>query len=106
MKTNELKKGDLVVLRGTNWLAEMQDNRRGTIRCAKVYGWYTETGDIYTHDIFAKVEPVTLDEFRKLPGWRIMAMKENEEFPTKVLGVIKLTPDQQKLKAEVERLMG
>jgi len=51
MKTNALKKGQRVKLRGTGWEAELADNMRGNTRLAKVYGMYTETGSVYSHDI-------------------------------------------------------
>lgn len=55
MKTNELKKGARVRLRN-GWQAEMADSLRGNRRLATVYGHYTETGSIYSHDIMeAKV---------------------------------------------------
>jgi type I site-specific restriction endonuclease len=50
MKTNELKKGDKVILR-CGWNAEIADNAKGNIRMATVYGNYTEMGGVYSHDI-------------------------------------------------------
>ena len=50
MKTNELKKGDRVRLRN-GWEAEIMDNLKGTRRLAKVFGFETEIGSIYAHDI-------------------------------------------------------
>jgi len=50
MKTNDLKKGDTVILRN-GWKADLMDNKKGTIRDAKVYGTFTEVGSIYAHDI-------------------------------------------------------
>ena len=52
MKTNDLKKGDIVRLR-SGWKAEMMDNMRGNIRLAKVFGDYTEIGSVYGHDIIS-----------------------------------------------------
>jgi hypothetical protein len=54
MKTNDIKKGARVMLRN-GWEADMADNARGNTRIAKVYGYETETGSIYSHDI-AKVK--------------------------------------------------
>mgnify|MGYP003133725357 CR=1 FL=1 len=51
MKSNELKKGDWVMLKGTGWKAEIADNKRGNIRMATVHGFFTEMGSIYVHDI-------------------------------------------------------
>lgn len=50
MKTNELKKGARVQLR-SGWFATIEDNARGNIRMAKVYGLVTEIGSVYSHDI-------------------------------------------------------
>ena len=50
MKTNELKKGMRVKLRN-GWEADIADNLRGNIRMAKVYGFETEIGSVYSHDI-------------------------------------------------------
>jgi hypothetical protein len=49
-QTNALKKGTRVVLRN-GWEAVLEDNKRGSIRMATVYGFYTEMGSIYAHDI-------------------------------------------------------
>ena len=66
MKTNDLKKGALVILRN-GWEAELRDNKKGQVRLATVKGFYTETGSIYAHDIaFAVIDgarvPVTYTE--------------------------------------------
>ena len=50
MFTNDLKKGDRVVLRNGR-KATIADNRKGNIRPAEVYGIETETGSVYGHDI-------------------------------------------------------
>jgi hypothetical protein len=50
MKTNDLKRGSLVKLRN-GWEAEIADNMKGNTRLATVYGDYTETGSVYSHDI-------------------------------------------------------
>lgn len=50
MKTNELKKGQMVKLRN-GWEAEIADNMRGNTRLAKVFGHFTELGSVYAHDI-------------------------------------------------------
>ncbi len=49
-KTNDLKKGTRVKL-NNGWEADLVDNRRGNTRDAKVYGDYTETGSVYSHDM-------------------------------------------------------
>jgi hypothetical protein len=53
MKTNDMKKGTRVMLRGSNWEADIADNMKGNTRIATVYGFETEMGSIYTHDIVA-----------------------------------------------------
>ena len=55
MKTNELKKGQRIKLRN-GWEAEIADNMRGNTRMAKVFGHFTETGSVYSHDIVSYLE--------------------------------------------------
>lgn len=50
MKTNELKKGVRVLLRN-GWEAVIEDNLKGNTRMATVYGYCTEMGSVYSHDI-------------------------------------------------------
>lgn len=50
MKTNDLKKGVAVTLRN-GWNARLEDNARGNTRLATVFGFYTEMGSVYAHDI-------------------------------------------------------
>lgn len=53
MKTNELKKGDQVVLI-CGWKATVMDNKKGNIRFAEVFSPFTpeeELGSIYAWDI-------------------------------------------------------
>jgi len=50
MKTNDLKKGMRVQLRN-GWEADIADNAKGNTRMAKVYGFETEIGSVYSHDI-------------------------------------------------------
>lgn len=50
MKTNDLKKGSIVMLRN-GWKAEIADNMKGNTRMATVYGDFTEMGSVYSHDI-------------------------------------------------------
>lgn len=50
MKTNEIKKGMRVVLRN-GWEARIEDNLKGNTRLATVYGYVTEMGSVYSHDI-------------------------------------------------------
>ena len=54
MKTNDIKKGDRILL-SNGWYATMADNARGNTRMAKVEGHYTEIGSVYSHDIMAVV---------------------------------------------------
>jgi hypothetical protein len=54
MKTNELKKGDMVQLR-CGWKARIEDNLKGNIRMAYVLGYFPEMGSIYAHDIVGKI---------------------------------------------------
>lgn len=50
MTTNELRKGTMVTLRN-GWTARLEDNKKGNIRLATVYGDFTEMGSIYATDI-------------------------------------------------------
>jgi len=54
MKTNDLKKNDKVKLR-SGWNAIIEDNKKGNIRLAKVFGDYTEIGSVYAWDIVSLV---------------------------------------------------
>lgn len=53
--TNDLKKGDMVLMKN-GWKARIEDNRKGNIRFATVFGNYTEMGSIYAMDIKAKID--------------------------------------------------
>jgi hypothetical protein len=50
MLSNDLKKGDRIVLKN-GWSATIWDNMRGNIRMAEVEGFVTELGSIYVWDI-------------------------------------------------------
>ena len=50
MKTDDIKKGYILVLTGDR-SATMMDNKKGNIRVATVEGFATETGSIYIWDI-------------------------------------------------------
>lgn len=52
MKTNDIKKGTRFRLRN-GWEADMADNKKGNIRMATVFGYETEMGSVYSHDIVA-----------------------------------------------------
>ena len=52
MKTNDLKKGTRVKL-ANGWEAEIWDNKKGNTRVCNVFGFFTEAGSIYAHDIVA-----------------------------------------------------
>ena len=53
MLTNELKKGDKIRLRN-GWNATIEDNLKGNTRLCTVYGFFTEMGSVYSHDIMWK----------------------------------------------------
>lgn len=48
--TNDIKKGEMVML-ANGWEARIEDNRKGNVRMATVYGMYTDIGSIYSSDI-------------------------------------------------------
>lgn len=50
MKTNDLKKGARIRL-ANGWEATIEDNKKGNIRLATVYGFETEMGSVYSHDM-------------------------------------------------------
>ena len=50
MFTNDLKKGTMVNQRN-GWKARIEDNKKGNSRLATVFGYCTEMGSIYAHDI-------------------------------------------------------
>jgi hypothetical protein len=78
--TNTLKKGDMVKL-VSGWKARIEDNKKGNVRLATVYGYVTEMGSIYAHDIIAT----------QVQGqWRMVG----------------LTPAQKKLRDSVRNFIG
>jgi hypothetical protein len=80
MKTNDLKRGARVVL--TNgWEADIMDNMKGNTRLARVYGFETEIGSVYSHNI----ESVII---------------AGEKFP------IEHTKEQDKLREQLTNLFG
>lgn len=85
-KTNDLEKGDRVLLRN-GWKAIIADNARGNTRIAKVYGFEVETGSVYSHDIYAYIAPPGID------GVSLMFELDH-------------TPAQKKLKKTVEDILG
>ena len=51
MLANDMKKGQTGVLFTTGWKFRIEDNKKGNIRLATVWGFDTEMGSIYIHDI-------------------------------------------------------
>ena len=107
MKTNELKKGDWIVLQGTFWRGQVMDNMRGNTRVVDVYGQFHETGSVYSHDILYKIVPfkkgTELDEsFLKDESLTSLeAIKASGGFPE----IIRHTDAQKKLrKLEIEAI--
>ena len=56
MLANAMRKGQVGTLKN-GWAFEIADNLKGVTRLAKVYGWHTETGSIYVHDIATLAMP-------------------------------------------------
>lgn len=83
MLTNELKKGAIVRLQN-GWEAEIYDNMKGNTRLAKVYGYETEIGSVYSWDIAGTIarigdgspiiESVQLTDKQKADRQRCRAM--------------------------------
>jgi hypothetical protein len=90
VKTNDLKKGMWVMMRGTNWIAQIADNMRGNIRMAKVYGLYTEIGSVYVWDIRCKLADDT--------------DPHNEERKFTPVANIELTPKQVKDRDRIQAM--
>lgn len=67
IKTNELRKGTKVKLRN-GWLADIADNAKGNIRMAKVYGFETEIGSVYAHDIVSALVAGTWQPIEHTPA--------------------------------------
>lgn len=87
MKTNDLKRGDVVRLRN-GWYAEIADNMKGNTRLAKVYGYETEIGSVYSHDIVMA--------YRGAKSVRSLSSDLDVE-----MVVIEHTPAQLKLRSQV-----
>jgi hypothetical protein len=92
MLSNDLKKGDRVVLHN-GWKATIEDNLKGNIRMATVEGFVAEIGSIYAWDIKGKVE--TYDEPK--PGVEYLVDFQSGN----ILDTIELTAKQSKAKAAV-----
>jgi len=85
MKTNELKKGDIVAISG-GYKAEIMDNKKGNIRLIKTFPpLYEEIGSIYAWEI----------------SW-ILSNKNGEILNEK----IELTPAQEKAKKKTNSFLG
>lgn len=52
----DIRKGMRVMLRN-GWEADVLDNARGNTRLCKVYGYATESGSVYAHNIVSVIEP-------------------------------------------------
>jgi len=96
MLTNELKKGMRVLLRGTQWEADVWDNAKGQTRVCLVYGFETEAGSVYSHDIQA----VLVDAVTNVP---ILNVKEPKATNGKWLPITH-NDKQKKLKQTVEAM--
>lgn len=104
MKSNDLKKGAVVVLKHSNWVAVIADNMKGNTRMATVYGNYTETGSIYVHDIdYALTGPVN---FAELKGGEDLFLNPTDrpglKAGTYLRERIDLTDAQKKLRRDLE----
>lgn len=92
MVTNDLKKGDKVLLRN-GWNAQIEDNMKGNTRLCTVYGYCTEMGSVYSHDIMYLYD-----------GGNALTMEVAKETCPKV--AIEHTPAQLKVKAMSSALFG
>ena len=55
MLTNELKKGDRILMR-SGWYGTVMDNMKGNTRMVDVEGFCREIGSVYSHDILFKIQ--------------------------------------------------
>lgn len=95
MKTNELKKGTMVLL-ANGWHGELWDNARGNTRIVNVYGDFEEAGSVYSHDIVAfATQQVNEDERRD----------KSDKYAWKWITDIEYTPSQIACR-EAVRAMG
>ena len=81
MLQNEMKKGTKGMLKNS-WLFRIEDNKKGNVRLATVWGYSTEMTSIYTSDIACIENPVT-----------------------KQLEKLEMTPDQKKKSDKTKDLM-
>jgi hypothetical protein len=58
IRTNDIKKG-WRIQQHNGWYGTMMDNRKGNLRMVNVEGDFTETGDIYAHEIYSACDPAT-----------------------------------------------
>ena len=98
MTTNELKKGARVILEN-GWFAEIYDNKKGGTRLAKVYGFATEIGSVYSHDI----ERYQIEGEPETGVQLLLAIDAPTGFPG-MYAEIQHTEKQIKLKATVSAL--
>ena len=74
MTPNDLKKGETVLLRN-GWEARLEDSKKGNVRLCTVYGFETEMGSVYAHDIIAvRVYP---EDEGKAPYWLDLSLTKN-----------------------------
>ncbi len=76
MTPNDLKKGDFVLLRN-GWEARLEDSKKGNVRLCTVFGYETEMGSVYAHDMVA-VRCIPDDEPSKL-YWLDLSLTKNME---------------------------
>ena len=78
MLQNDMKKGQLGIL--TNgWKFRIEDNKKGNVRMAMVWGYETEMGSIYTSDIAYLTMPNgTTERLEKTPAQAKQADKTAE----------------------------
>lgn len=53
---NDLKKGDLVTMKGTGWKARIESNKKGIIKDVFVWGFEAEYGSCYAWEIAGVTE--------------------------------------------------
>lgn len=90
MLTNDLKKGDFVRLRN-GWIARLEDNMRGATRVCTVWGFETEMGSVYAHDMVSHIRVSMVDG---------IPVEESE------IASIEHTAKQEQVRAAVRHYLG
>ena len=79
MLSNDIKKGMKVVMKGSGWNGTVMDNCKGNLRCIKVQGFCTDTGDNYVWNIAKVLGP---------NGWEAVELTEKQKIAHRMTGAM------------------